>query len=146
MINTRPATTPIVGHVYYGRHSFKTDGDPAPADCRFEWFAGDGAGLNFVFGWNKGNHPNWFTESARLQVTAVNGKSYIIRNFAVKPQANIWCDGLMIVDLTAAFGAGAEPTQAWCDKNLVFTDGDIIVRNYAKLAARCLTAPEFQEK
>lgn len=145
VINTRPAVKPVAGHVYYGRHSFMTDGDPQPTDCRFEWFAGDGAGLNFVFGWNQGSHPDWFTESARLTVTAVNGTSYIIRNFAVAPKANIWCDNLMIVDLTAGFGAGKEPSKEWCDRNLAFTDGEITVKNSAKLTAGYFQTPELRE-
>lgn len=127
VINTRSMIKPIVGHKYYGRHSIKTDGDPAPADCRFEWFAGDGAGLNFVFGLNNGNHPTWYTESNIINVTAVNGTSYICRNFAVAPKANIWSDGLMIVDLTEAFGAGKEPTKEWMDANVPFFEGSYSV-------------------
>lgn len=34
----------------------------------------------------------------------------------------MWFDGLMLVDLTDAFGAGYEPTAAWCDANIPFTD------------------------
>lgn len=33
----------------------------------------------------------------------------------------MWFDGLMLVDLTDAFGAGYEPTAAWCDTNIPFT-------------------------
>ena len=33
----------------------------------------------------------------------------------------MWFDGLMLVDLTDAFGAGYEPTAAWCDANIPFT-------------------------
>ncbi len=32
-------------------------------------------------------------------------------------------DGMMLVDLTARFGAGNEPTKAWCDANLSFVNG-----------------------
>ncbi len=34
----------------------------------------------------------------------------------------MWFDGLVLVDLTDAFGAGYEPTAAWCDANIPFTD------------------------
>lgn len=121
-VNSQSAPLPIVNHIYYGRHSIKTEGNATPADCRFEWFAGDGAGLNFVFGWNSGNHPSWYTESTRLKITVVNGTSYVIRNFVVNAQAVVYCDGLMIVDLTAFFGAGNEPSKEWCDKYLVWGD------------------------
>ena len=146
VLNTRPAILPIVNHVYYGRHSIKTDGNSTPADCRFEWFAGDGEGLNFVFGWNNGNHSNWYTESTLLKVTSVKGSSYVIRNFVVNATANCWCDGLMIVDLTAFFGTGKEPGKEWCDSHLVFTDNDIIVSDGGvSISPSTLYAPEFQE-
>ncbi|GHV34979.1 hypothetical protein FACS18949_12040 [Clostridia bacterium] len=32
--------------------------------------------------------------------------------------AQIWIDGLTIIDLTAAFGAGREPDKTWCDANI----------------------------
>ena len=34
--------------------------------------------------------------------------------------ASTWLDGLMLIDLTADFGAGNEPDQAWCDANLPY--------------------------
>ena len=33
---------------------------------------------------------------------------------------DMWFDGLMIIDLTADFGAGNEPDKAWCDANLPY--------------------------
>ena len=32
----------------------------------------------------------------------------------------MWFDGLMLIDLTADFGAGNEPNKAWCDANLPY--------------------------
>lgn len=34
---------------------------------------------------------------------------------------SMWFDGLMLVDLTATFGAGNEPDKTWCDANITFT-------------------------
>ena len=113
-------TMPVVGHKYYGRHYLKTDGNVTAADCRFEWYAGDGPGLNFVFGWNQGNYPNWTMESSIVTVDAVNGSSYMCRSFDVNNTGAVWADGLMIVDLTEAFGSGNEPTKQWCDENIPF--------------------------
>lgn len=146
ILNTRPAILPIVNHIYYGRHYIKTDGNSTPADCRFEWFAGDGDGLNFVFGWNRGNHSDWFMESTILTINKVAGTSYVIRNFVVNATANCWCDGLMIVDLTAFFGSGKEPNKEWCDKYLVFTDNDIIVNaGGVSIYQNSIYSPEFIE-
>ena len=113
---------PVVGHKYYGRHYLKTDGNVTAADCRFEWFAGDGPGLNYVFGHNQGNYPNWTMESSIVTVDAVNGSSYICRSFDVNNTGAVWADGLMIVDLTEAFGSGNEPTKQWCDEHIPFFD------------------------
>lgn len=40
-----------------------------------------------------------------------------------------YLDGMSIIDLTAAFGAGNEPTKAWCDANIPFFTGsyDIMI-------------------
>lgn len=111
---------PVVGHKYYGRHYLKTDGNVTAADCRFEWYAGDGPGLNYVFGWNQGNYPNWTMESSIVTVDAVNGSSYVCRSFDVSNTGAVWADGLMIVDLTEAFGSGNEPTKQWCDEHIPF--------------------------
>ena len=128
-------TLPIVGHKYYGRHYLKTNGNANPADCRFEWYAGDGPGLNYVFGWNQGNYPNWTMESSIVTVDAVNGSSYSIRSFAVDANVDIWADGLMVIDLTATFGAGNEPSKEWCDENISYFDGTTDFKgNYNKVA------------
>lgn len=34
----------------------------------------------------------------------------------------MWFDGLMLVDLTATFGAGNEPSKNWCDLNIEFAE------------------------
>ncbi len=122
-ISTCPMSVPVVGHTYYGRHYLKSNGNNAPSDCRFEWFAGDGPGLNFIFGWNRGDWPDWGMESSLIEVTSVNGSAYVCRSFVVNGTAEMWADGLMILDLTAAFGAGREPDKAWCDANIPFFVG-----------------------
>lgn len=119
-VSTCPMSAPIVGHVYYGRHYKKTDGNNQPADCRFEWYGGDGVGLNFVFGLNNGDHPEWTLESSVLRIDAVNASSFVCRSFVVNGTANLWNDGMMIVDLTAGFGSGNEPNKEWCDANIPF--------------------------
>ena len=121
--NSAQVATPIVGHKYYGRSYIKSQGDIQPSDCRFELYAGDGPGLNFVFTYNQGNFPDWTMQSAMVTVDAVNGTSYAIRNFVVNAVNPCWTDCLMIVDLTAAFGAGNEPDKEWCDANLPYFDG-----------------------
>lgn len=122
--------SPIVGHKYYGRSYIKSSGTIGAADDRFEWFAGDGYGLNFVFAHNNGNYPNWTMRSSIISVDTVNGQNYSVRNFVVAAKNTCWTDGLMIVDLTEAFGAGKEPNQQWCDENVPFFDGKMSLEVY----------------
>lgn len=125
-INTSvQVATPIVGHQYYGRSYIKTSAPIQPADCRFELYAGDGHGLNWVFAWNRGDFSEWTMQSALHTVDRVAGQSYAIRNFVVNAQAKCWTDCLMLVDLTAAFGAGNEPDKEWCDSNLPYFSGTV---------------------
>ena len=35
----------------------------------------------------------------------------------------MWFDGVMLIDLTAVFGSGCEPTAAWCDANIPYFTG-----------------------
>jgi hypothetical protein len=35
----------------------------------------------------------------------------------------MWFDGFMLIDLTATFGSGKEPTAAWCDANIPYFIG-----------------------
>lgn len=42
-------------------------------------------------------------------------------------------DGLMWVDLTAAFGAGNEPDKEWCDANIPFTTSSVTVDYTSKV-------------
>ena len=114
---------PILGHKYYGRRYIKTNGNNAPADCRFELFGGDGEGLNWVFAWNQGDYPNWNFESAIHEITSINyeeTKQTIIRCFNVSTTSDTWIDGVMLIDLTEAFGIGKEPTKDWCDNNIPY--------------------------
>lgn len=112
---------PIIGHKYYGRRYIKTNGNNAPADCRFEVWGADGANKNWVYAWNQGNYPNWGFDSAIHEITAVDYPETdrtIIRCFNVNTTADTWVDDLLLLDLTDMFGAGQEPTKEWCDDNL----------------------------
>lgn len=39
----------------------------------------------------------------------------------------MWIDGVVLYDLTAAFGAGKEPSKSWCDAHLDYTDESVSV-------------------
>lgn len=144
-INTvKPSKVPVQGHKYYGRHSIRTAGNVTTAENRFELFAGDGAGLNWVFGHNSGNHPGWYMESAihTLDTLASAAANYSIRNFTVNASNYVYCDGLMLIDLTAAFGAGNEPSKEWCDRAIPFFEGSLSLSIYS-IDAFAITGASF---
>lgn len=118
-----PIVAPILGHKYYGREYIKTDGEVTAGDCRCEISGGDGVGLNWVFGWNQGNYPSWAMLSDLHTIEAVNASSYVFRTFMVGGVNTAWVDGLMLIDLTAAFGAGNEPDKEWCDTYIPYFEG-----------------------
>lgn len=43
-----------------------------------------------------------------------------------------WYDGLMLIDLTEAFGAGNEPGNAWCEANIPYFTGTTTVERYTE--------------
>lgn len=61
-------------------------------------------------------------------VSAVNGRGAFSEGYyplGISLHGNgqnsaVWFDGLMLIDLTADFGAGNEPDKAWCDANLPY--------------------------
>ena len=53
-----------------------------------------------------------------------SGKYQIRFDYNNQNQAGtMWFDGAMLIDLTAAFGSGKEPTKEWCDAHIQFTAG-----------------------
>jgi hypothetical protein len=38
-----------------------------------------------------------------------------------------YTDNLILIDLTAAFGAGNEPTKEWCDANIPYFEGSTTI-------------------
>ena len=65
----------------------------------------------------------WSIVSNRSNFTAGNYPYRLdYNNGGVADQA--WFDGVMIIDLTATFGAGNEPTRAWCDANIPYFVGE----------------------
>ena len=115
--------TPIAGHKYYGRVSVRSAGPLNNSDGRFELYNADETGKLFTFNGFYGNYPEWTTISNILDVTEVNANSFIIRCFVVNSASNVYFDGLMIIDLTACFGAGNEPTKEWMDENIPWFTG-----------------------
>ena len=70
--------------------------------------------------------PTSFYKGSSLFVPNFTGNNTISVNFAATTD-NINTDAVGVVDLTAAFGAGNEPSKEWCDANINYFDGSIVV-------------------
>lgn len=114
-----PMPTPIANHKYYGGCYYKTDSGLTSADARFEWFIGDGANKQIVFGQKTDTGNTWKKMSAIGSLSSPVTGNWIIRNFLVNPTGYCYCTKMMVVDLTDTFGAGNEPTKEWCDENIL---------------------------
>lgn len=115
--------TPIAGRKYYGRTVLKSDGIVSMLDGRFELWGGDGLGKLLTFARNMGDFKNWTVKSSIQSMEQVLVSNFTLRNFTVNANKPVWCDGLIIIDLTETFGAGNEPDLAWCDAHIPYFDG-----------------------
>ena len=126
MINQNLAN-PVPGHLYYGRVDQKVPPNTSFADGRFEYFAGDAdRTLNIVFtAFSEATQDNdWHSYSGIRSFVSLGASSgYGLRSFTVNGSNTVYRRNHMIIDLTAAFGAGKEPTKEWCDANIPFFEG-----------------------
>jgi hypothetical protein len=126
LAGSKAAVHLITGHKYYGREYIKTAGELTAADCRFEFCgAVNGVEKAFVFGWNRGNYPDWTAISGII--TSDGAYSFGLRTFTVGGSCSAWVDSIVVIDLTAACGAGNEPSKEWCDANIPYFSGSYTV-------------------
>ena len=131
LAGSKAAVSLVAGHKYYGREYIKTAGELTAADCRFELCgAVDGVEKSFVFGWNRGNYPDWTAISD--VVTADGAYDFGLRTFTVAGSCNAWVDSIVVIDLTATYGAGNEPTKEWCDIHIPYFDGTAMISDPRK--------------
>lgn len=130
-----PLPLPVAGHKYYGRVDQKVADGTSFGDGRFEYFAGDGTGLNIVFiDFNNAiKDGQWHSQSSIQSFPSIAGSSYYLRTFSVNATATAYRRNHIIVDLTEYFGAGNEPTCEWCDKYLKYDNGQVYITNQAKI-------------
>ena len=123
------STIPItVGHKYYGREYIKTSGELTADYCCFEVIGDtDNGEHTFVFGWNRGNFPNWTAISNVIAVEDAPSSSYGLLTLTVNGSVDAWVDSIVLVDLTESFGAGFEPDKEWCDKYIPFFEGTKVI-------------------
>jgi len=132
---------PIVGHKYYGRCSYMTDGGGfSCADGRFEYYYSDAPNGLMVFqsAVNNDTSGKVIVESSIQSISEdITGGAtmWTFRNFVVNGTQAVYRAHPLLIDLTAAFGSGNEPTKEWCDANIPNFIGTLDF-NYGKGIAR----------
>jgi len=108
-------------HKYYARYEIYHTGATGSAGLYWpiaEPYMFEGQSLGSANQWNivgNVNNRSSFTSttSGQLRVDFNNNNA----------AGTVWYDGVMLIDLTAAFGAGNEPSTAWCNSNIPFFTG-----------------------
>lgn len=124
LIDSSQMSTPV-GHIIYAKGAYKITSISATQPL------GEIYGItDSVTYWQPGsinpsinNTGAWFTISTRF--TSQHPTSFIRLGFWNANNQNYtgYHDDVMLIDLTATFGAGNEPSKAWCDENLEYFDG-----------------------
>lgn len=107
-------------HIYYGRYEVYHEG--ATGSAGIYWPVaepplfesrplGSANSWNIVSGVN--NRSSFTTGSYPLRLDFNNNRT----------ASTVWYDGVVLVDLTASFGVGHEPSLEWCDTNIPYFEG-----------------------
>ena len=107
-------TTVIIGHSYYFRAKVKTS---IANKIRI--------GFNSVYStYHTGGSTYQILSNIKpsASATSLNISLYDTRTSAWD---NVYWDDIMVIDLTAIFGAGNEPDKTWCDTHIVYDDSNM---------------------
>lgn len=119
--------TPVVGHKYYGRVEQKVPADTSFSDGRFEYYRTDvpGTGLiSFTSFFEAVQDNQYHTYSSILEFPDLySQEGWIMRSFTVDGSNTVYRKNHMIIDLTAAFGAGNEPPKEMLDRLIPYFEG-----------------------
>ena len=113
-------------HIYYARYEVYHEG--ASGTAGIYWPIAE---PNFVEGQSIGSANTWNIVSAVNNRSTFTTGSYQMRLDYNNNNAttSVWYDGLVIIDLTATFGSGNEPTKEWCDANIPFFEGTTYIND-----------------
>ena len=70
--------------------------------------------------------PNLWKKGSVLYTANFSGLNTISINFD-HISDNVILDGIGVIDLTETFGLGYEPDLAWCDQNINYFDGEMVI-------------------
>lgn len=107
-------------HKYYARFEHYQE-VATGRDVDIYWPVGEPSIVNGAIG----PSGQWNVTSAVVERTSFENGSYVFRlDYNNNLEAGqMWFDGAMLIDLTACFGAGNEPTKEWMDENIPWFTG-----------------------
>ncbi len=119
--DTHSNWTPIAGHIYYA--SAWANITAANNSPTFTLNMGIDSTWSYYSTFDCTKLNKWQFLSQRLTASNATPTRYTFAQTTVSASGTCYYDGAMLIDLTAAFGAGNEPTQSWCDSNITFVNG-----------------------
>lgn len=118
--------TITANHKYYIRLNVYFRGDSSRR-CSLYWPVAEPPVWNSM---SDGIYPASETWTTFSKVTNRTAEGHAAGSYPIRidfdcdyKSGEIYADGLMVVDLTATFGSGNEPTAAWCDANIPYFTG-----------------------
>ena len=123
-VNTSASIALTPSHIYYARvYGYQTE--KAGGSVGFYWPIAE---PNFQEGISLKDAGSWQLSSGRTNRTSFSSGSYQLRldynnNYIA---GTMYFSAPMLIDLTAAFGSGNEPTKEWMDSNIPYFVGSYI--------------------
>lgn len=122
-VNSTGTAHYIPGHAYYMRMSIFQTTKQGSAD--FYWKIAEPS-FDFTPRNSVDGAKQWTDISAWRKISSWDEGDYAYRidyDHGTGGTGTMYYDGLMLIDLTAAFGAGNEPDKEWCDENIEYFNG-----------------------
>lgn len=116
----------IQGHIYYGRCEMYQDTAGVSSGMQIYWPEAEPSMGSSSY--DSSNINTWQIQSFRVVRNSWSSGNQRFRFDVeqIRSPNYVYVDGAMLIDLTATYGAGNEPTQAWCDANIPYFSGTII--------------------
>ena len=121
---TNNTYTPVANHIYYARWEGYQE-TKTGQNVQIYWPVAEPSFGTLPIG--PANQWNMYSFRSDRNSLAGTAGNFRIDYDNVNTEGYMWTDGMMLVDLTADFGAGNEPTKEWCDVNVPFTTGSVAV-------------------
>lgn len=98
-------------HIYYYSVMYKSNDE-----IKLECFSKSQSSISFANTFSAQN--NWIKASLYLNNSDYLNVNDFVYSIASKSSSPAYFDGLILIDLTASFGAGNEPNKQWCDTHI----------------------------